>query len=121
MVRCHPQEKEMWHGLVARVEPFDAFIATTGLNSMYFWTGKEPVGPVLLSHEIRVIPEALQVEIARRLLEVKHPMVLVRENITPLSIEGTPLMRIIRKSLVLAGEPGMNYELVRPEDRMRGR
>jgi hypothetical protein len=69
----------------------DAFVVTTGLNSLYAWTGERPPSRVVIGNSIRVFTEDEQVGIVRSLLAHPRPMIIHDRDRGPPA--ETPFMR----------------------------
>jgi hypothetical protein len=59
----------------------DTFVATTGMNSLYFWTGKPFPHGMIIGNELNVFTVEEQLDILRSLMSYPRPMV-VHDTVT---------------------------------------
>jgi len=87
-----PDRASVYRALVESVRPAsDAFLVTTGFNSLYGWTGVPPPSRVIIGNEIRVFTEDEQVDMVRSLLTHRRPMIVANRERAPAAT--TPFMR----------------------------
>jgi hypothetical protein len=64
-VRVDAQQKAKLHWMTASTASCDTFISTPGLDSLYFWTGKEPPNDINVDNWMNLLTDAQQEDIVR--------------------------------------------------------
>jgi len=80
-------------------EESDTFITYPGLNSLYFWSGKEP--PTYLNFaELICLNKSQQVQVVTALCQFNRPLVVVDESSLMVNSSDGPLLNFIREQCV---------------------
>jgi hypothetical protein len=91
----------------------DSFVAPTGMNSLYLWSGESPPNRTVIGSELKLFTPAEQLDIYRALMSHAHPMVISDTACGPEDDAG-PLMREIGREFRVWRQGG-RYNLLVPK------
>jgi hypothetical protein len=93
----------------------DAFLSTSGFNSLYVWTGVRPPNRVMIGNELSVFTDDEQVQMVQSLLKYERPMVVHDHENGPSDTK--PLMRELERMYLPWRQIGPNTLFVpKPKD-----
>lgn len=113
-IKVEPSQREFYYRLVKALQPFDTFMSTISLNSVYLWTNKPPPFRTLLSHDMTVFTDAEQEQMIQALLSHPNPAIIrgpQHQPHFPVLPPQSPLMRGIREHFTVVTKVG-DYEVL---------
>lgn len=83
----------------------DSFITYPGVNSLYFWSGKEPPSYFNVA-EIILLSDRQQFEVMKAFSLLRRPLVVINERAVPRNVSEGPLLKFMREQCVEIGQIG---------------
>ncbi len=98
LLRIEPRRTRMYQELVKAVDQADVLFTTAGFNSLFLWTGHQMPAPVLVAHDLRVLPSEDRRDIIAGLAEARNPIVILKKPLIGRQLPDIDLIQWITRS-----------------------
>ena len=114
-LRVEPRQAKNYSQLAAALQSSDTFLCTIGLNSLYFWTGKEPPCRLTIGNDLAIFSDEEQQMMIDSLLASLRPVVVYHKNYFDRPIITTRFFQLVQSHLVEGPLVNREFKLfVRP-------